>query len=281
MQLEIERASLAKETDDGLAQRARGASSASSPSCASRPTAMKAEWQAEKDAIQAASATSSERLEQATRGARARRARGRPGSAPPSCATARSPSWRSALAEAEADARTSRASAASSRRRSTAEDIAEVVGRWTGIPVSAPARGRGREARAHGGAPAPARHRPGRGGSRRRRRAAPLARRPAGPRPARSARSCSSARPASARPSWRARWPSSCSTRQDAMVRIDMSEYMEKHAVSPAGRRASRLRRLRRGRPAHRGGAPPALHASCCSTRSRRRTRTSSTCCCR
>ena len=43
-----------------------------------------------------------------------------------------------------------------------------------------------------------------------------------------------------------------------AMVRIDMSEYMEKHAVSrligaPAG-----LRRLRRGRPAHRGGpAPP------------------------
>ena len=49
---------------------------------------------------------------------------------------------------------------------------------------------------------------------------------------ARSATSCSSARPASARPSWPARWPSSCSTRQDAMVRIDMSEYMEKHSVS-------------------------------------------------
>ena len=44
-----------------------------------------------------------------------------------------------------------------------------------------------------------------------------------------------------------------------AMVRIDMSEYMEKHAVSPPGRRPAGLRRLRRGRPAHRGGPPPAL----------------------
>ena len=44
-----------------------------------------------------------------------------------------------------------------------------------------------------------------------------------------------------------------------AMVRIDMSEYMEKHSVVAAHRRAPRLRRLRRGRPAHRGGAAPAL----------------------
>ena len=44
-------------------------------------------------------------------------------------------------------------------------------------------------------------------------------------------------------------------------------------------RRASGLRRLRGGRPAHRGGAPPARTRSCCSTRSRRRTRTCSTCC--
>ena len=47
------------------------------------------------------------------------------------------------------------------------------------------------------------------------------------------------------------------------------------------GRRAARLRRLRRGRSAHRGGAPPSVLASCCSTRSRRRTRTCSTCCSR
>ena len=45
---------------------------------------------------------------------------------------------------------------------------------------------------------------------------------------------------------------------QDAMVRIDMSEYMEKHSVVAPGRRAARLRRLRGGRPAHRGRAPAA-----------------------
>ena len=44
-----------------------------------------------------------------------------------------------------------------------------------------------------------------------------------------------------------------------AMVRIDMGEYMEKHSRQPPDRRASRLRRLRRGRPAHRGRAPPAV----------------------
>ena len=44
-----------------------------------------------------------------------------------------------------------------------------------------------------------------------------------------------------------------------AMVRIDMSEYQERHTVSPPRRRAARLRRLRRGRPAHRGRPPPAL----------------------
>ena len=44
-----------------------------------------------------------------------------------------------------------------------------------------------------------------------------------------------------------------------AMVRIDMSEYCERHSRRPAHRGAPRLRRLRGGRPAHRGGAPPAL----------------------
>ena len=68
---------------------------------------------------------------------------------------------------------------------------------------------------------------------------------------------------------------------EQAMVRIDMGEYMEKHSRQPPDRCASGLRRLRRGRPAHRGGAPPAVLAWCCSTRSRRRTPTCSTCCCR
>ena len=66
-----------------------------------------------------------------------------------------------------------------------------------------------------------------------------------------------------------------------AMVRIDMSEYSREALGGPAGRCPARLRRLRGGRPADRGGAAPAVHAWCCWTRSRRRTRTSSTCCCR
>ena len=47
-----------------------------------------------------------------------------------------------------------------------------------------------------------------------------------------------------------------------------------------ADRGAARLRRLRRGRPADRGGAPAARTRWCCSTRSRRPTPTCSTCCC-
>ena len=46
---------------------------------------------------------------------------------------------------------------------------------------------------------------------------------------------------------------------ESAMVRIDMSEYMEKYSGVAADRRAARLRRLRRGRPADRGGPPPAV----------------------
>ncbi len=49
----------------------------------------------------------------------------------------------------------------------------------------------------------------------------------------------------------------------------------------PLGRCASGIRRLRRGRTAHRSGAPPSVLAWCCSTRSKRRTPTSSTCCCK
>ena len=42
-----------------------------------------------------------------------------------------------------------------------------------------------------------------------------------------------------------------------ALQRIDMSEYMERHAVSRLIGAPPGLRRLRPGRPTHRGGAPP------------------------
>ena len=46
---------------------------------------------------------------------------------------------------------------------------------------------------------------------------------------------------------------------EDKIVRLDMSEYQERHTVSRLVGRAARLRRLRGGRPAHRGGAAQAL----------------------
>ena len=68
---------------------------------------------------------------------------------------------------------------------------------------------------------------------------------------------------------------------EDALIRFDMSEYMEKHSVSPPGRLASGLRGLRRGRPAHRRPCVSARIRWCCSTRSRRRIPMCSTFCCR
>ena len=119
-----------------------------------------------------------------------------------------------------------------SRRRSTPDEIAEVVGQWTGIPVSRMMEGEVEKLAAHGGAPAPARRsartRPSRAVVR---RAAPLARRAAGPEspdrhvpvPRPDRRRQDRAGPRAGRVHVR---------HEDAMVRIDMSEYMEKHSVA-------------------------------------------------
>jgi len=50
--------------------------------------------------------------------------------------------------------------------------------------------------------------------------------------PGPSAVFCFSARRAWARPNWPRRWPSRFFDSEAALIRIDMSEYMEKHAVS-------------------------------------------------
>ena len=74
--------------------------------------------------------------------------------------------------------------------------------------------------------------RPGRRGDRGRERDPSLARRAVRPATARSARSCSSARPASARPSSRARSPTSCSTTSGRWCASTCRSTMEKHTVS-------------------------------------------------
>ena len=114
----------------------------------------------------------------------------------------------------------------------TEEEIAEVVSKWTGIPVSKMLEGekekllRMEEAlgkRVVGQDEAVRivvqRH-------------PPLARRTVRSAPAESARSCSSAPRASARPSCARRWREFLFDTEDAIVRIDMSEFMEQHSVA-------------------------------------------------
>ena len=64
------------------------------------------------------------------------------------------------------------------------------------------------------------------------------------------------------------------------LLRFDMSEYMERHAVSRLIGAPPGIRGLRPGRPADRGHHQAAA-LCCCSMKSRRRTRMSSTSCCR
>ena len=93
---------------------------------------MKAQWQHEKAQITAVQ-TLKEKLEAAHRDARARRARVRP-AARRRAALRRDPRARARARRPPRSARTP--TRASSRRRSRAEDVAEVVARWTSIPVS-------------------------------------------------------------------------------------------------------------------------------------------------
>ena len=191
---------------------------------------MKAEWQAREGRDHGRRRGQASASRGAPR-ARARRARGRPRARRRSCATARSPSS-SARSPRPRPRRPTAPAPASSRRRSTPRTS----------PRSSRAGRASRSAALEEGEIEKLVHMEERlhervvgqdeAVSAVVQRPAPLARRAARTPTARSAASCSSGRPASARPSWRARWPSSCSTRQDAMVRIDMSEYMEKHAVS-------------------------------------------------
>ena len=149
-----------------------------------------------------------------------------------------------------------------------------------GHPGHAPGRGRGREAHPHGGAPAP----PRRSARTRRSRPSPTrcaAHAPACPTPtARSAPSSSSARPASARPSWRARWPSSCSTRRTRWCASTCPSTWRSTPSRGSSARRPATSATRRAASSPRPCAGGRTR-SCCSTRSRRPTPTSSTCCCR
>ncbi len=159
------------------------------------------------------------------------------------------------------------------------EDIAGVVARWTGVPVSRLMQGElhklvhleeelhERVDRTGGG-----RHRGGQ-------------RHPPEPcralRPASADRLVPLRRPDRRRQDRAGPQPGRVPVRRRAGDGPDRHERVHGEALGVAAdRRAPRLRRLRRGRPAHRGDPPPAVRGRCCSTRSRRRTPTCSTCCC-
>ena len=274
MQLEIELTSLRKEKDDASKSpqggaRARARRAAGAERRPDRPVAGREGEDHRRLGPQGAARRGPSRH-------RARRARGRTSSAPPSCATGSSPSSSAALAEAEAQ---SDGNDGFLKEEVTAEDVAEIVARWTGSRSAGCSRARSpssstwRSACTSGSS---ARTRPSRPWPARCAAPAPGCRIPT----ARSARFCSSARPASARPSWPARWRSSCSTRRRRWSASTCrstwrstpwrGSSARRPATSATRRAASSPRRSAAGRT-----------PSCCSTRSRRRTPTCSTRCCR
>jgi ATP-dependent Clp protease ATP-binding subunit ClpB len=132
LQLEIERTSLAKEKDEASVAR-REAIERELAELRERSSAMKAEWQAEKDAIHEVAAVK-QRLEEARRelerasreGNLERAAKLRHGEIP---------ELERRLAEVEAAEDVPRETRFL-KEEVDAEDVAEVVARWTGIPVS-------------------------------------------------------------------------------------------------------------------------------------------------
>ncbi|HEY0361135.1 MAG TPA: AAA family ATPase, partial [Solirubrobacteraceae bacterium] len=130
LQLEIELTSLAHETDEASVER-REAIERELGDLRERSSAMKAEWQAEKDEIHKVQAVK-ERLEQAHRELeRAEREADLERAA--QLRHGEIPELQHQLQEAEqAEPRTARFL----KEEVDADDVAEVVGRWTGIPVS-------------------------------------------------------------------------------------------------------------------------------------------------
>ena len=133
-QLEIEHNALAKESDRGSVER-REAVEKQLAELEEELQALHARWQLEKDQIAAI------RSRQAGRSRTPGASRSGPSatatcSAPPSSATARCPSWRANWRSTTRRWPSSRSDGAMLKEEVAEEDVAEVVSRWTGIPVA-------------------------------------------------------------------------------------------------------------------------------------------------
>ena len=274
MQLEIEHQALAKEKDEASAAR-REAIERELAELRETSGAMKAQWQAEKEAIGAVREVK-EQLEQARDEVeRAEREADLQRAAELRYGTI--PELERRAARARGTPTTARCT--SSRRRSTPRTSPRPSPSGRASRCRGCSRARSRSC-PHGGAPAPARHRPGRGRRGGGQRAAPLARRPPGPRspdrhlpvPGPDRRGQDRAR-AGAR---------------GVHVRLAGRDGADRHervhgealglAVWSVRPRATSATRRAASSPSPCAGGPT---RSCCSTRSRRPTPTSSTCSCR
>ena len=113
-----------------------------------------------------------------------------------------------------------------------AEEIAEVVARATGIPVVQADAGRARQAAADGSQAARARRRPGRGDRRGRRTRSAARARACRIRTGRPARSCSSGPTGVGKTELCKALAEFLFDSEDHLIRLDMSEFMEKHSVA-------------------------------------------------
>ena len=208
-QLEIEKLALEKETDDASKERLERLERELAEMSEQRDS-MAAHWQQEKSSLDAVSQLQEEKTLKEEEAARLERDADLAGAA--AIRYGELPDLERRIAEANEDLAKLQAGSRFLKEEVDAEDIAEVVSRWTGVPGVAPHGGRGAEAGAARVHPPRARGGAGRGGLRRGQRHPAQPGRAERPQPARSGRSSSWGRPASARPSWPGRWPSTSST---------------------------------------------------------------------
>ncbi len=228
IQLKIEREALKKEADDASKRRLADLE-VQIDKLEAEFADLEEVWKAEKAARAGRGADQGRARARAARSSRRRAAR-RTWAAWRSCSTARSRS---------SSAGSSRRCAASASRRNkllrnkvTDEEVAEVVSKWTGIPVSKMLESEKDkllrmeqllEKRVVGQSEALRDRCRTRSGAHARGSRIRIGR---------TARSCSWAPRASARPSSRRRSPSFLFDTEEAMIRVDMSEFMEKHSVA-------------------------------------------------
>ena len=210
MQLEIEREALKKEKDDASQERLDSARARAGRSARSSAThCVRAGTRSARRSRRSPSCAS----RSIRPGSKSSRRSGRTTTTRrPNCSTASWSHCRSRSRQQEQRLGQLQASGKLLKEEVDAEDIAEVVSRWTGMPVSRLMEGEIEKLLQDGGAAARARDRPGRGDLGGRERDPARAGRSVRSEPAARLASSSSVRPASARPSWRGRWPNFCST---------------------------------------------------------------------